>query len=148
MMKRMHPEHHITNYVDVKSVDEYSSKIESLGGKIIVPKTPVPGAGYFAACLDLEHECEVMLLCVRKYINIIISYLIYLTLGRNNTPFNDVPMHVDPTWQSLPLLHRCSARKITRLHRVTSRCGSHCRAEGTLPSPYGRMPREAGWCSP
>jgi predicted enzyme related to lactoylglutathione lyase len=44
----------ITNYVDVKSVDEYSSKIESLGGKIIVPKTPVPGAGYFAACLDTE----------------------------------------------------------------------------------------------
>jgi uncharacterized protein len=35
-------------------VDEYSSKIESLGGKIIVPRTPVPGAGYFAACLDTE----------------------------------------------------------------------------------------------
>ena len=49
----MHPEHYITNYVDVKSVDEYSSK-ESLGGKIIVPKTPVPGAGYFGACLDTE----------------------------------------------------------------------------------------------
>ena len=53
MMKRMHPEHYITNYVDVKSVDEYSSK-ENLGCKIIVPKTPVPGAGYFAACLDTE----------------------------------------------------------------------------------------------
>jgi len=54
MMKRMRPEHHITNYVDVKSVDEYSLKIEILGGKIIVPKTPVPGAGYFATCLDTE----------------------------------------------------------------------------------------------
>ena len=54
MMKRICPEHHITNYVDVKSVDEYPSKIESLGGKIIVPKTLVPGAGYFAACLDTE----------------------------------------------------------------------------------------------
>ena len=54
MMKRMHQEQHITNYVDVKSVDEYSLKIERLGGKIIVPKTPVPGAGYFATCLDTE----------------------------------------------------------------------------------------------
>ena len=27
MMKRMCPEHHITNYVDIKSVDEYSSNI-------------------------------------------------------------------------------------------------------------------------
>jgi predicted enzyme related to lactoylglutathione lyase len=34
MMKRMHPEYHIINYMDVKSIDEYSSKIESLGGKI------------------------------------------------------------------------------------------------------------------
>ncbi len=50
----MHPEHHLTNYVDVKSVNEYSSKIESLGDKINVPKTPVPGAGYFAVCLDTE----------------------------------------------------------------------------------------------
>jgi uncharacterized protein len=54
MMKRMHPEHNITNYVDVKSVDEYSSKIESLGGKIIVPKTPVPGAGYLQHVLILK----------------------------------------------------------------------------------------------
>jgi uncharacterized protein len=45
MMKRMHPEYHIINYIDVKSIDEYSSKIA---------KTPVPGAGYFAACLDIE----------------------------------------------------------------------------------------------
>ena len=36
MMKRMHQEQHITNYVGVKSVDEYSLKIESLGGKNIV----------------------------------------------------------------------------------------------------------------
>jgi predicted enzyme related to lactoylglutathione lyase len=52
--KRMHQGQHITNYVDVKSVDEYSLKIEILGGKIIVPKTPVLGAGYFATCLDTE----------------------------------------------------------------------------------------------
>jgi uncharacterized protein len=44
MMKRICPEHHITNYVDVKSVDEYPSKIESLGDKIMVPKTPMPEA--------------------------------------------------------------------------------------------------------
>jgi uncharacterized protein len=54
MMKRICPEHHITNYVDVKSVDEYPSKIERLGGKIMVPKTPMPEACYFIACLDTE----------------------------------------------------------------------------------------------
>jgi uncharacterized protein len=31
------------NYIDVRSVDEYSSKVERLGGKIVVPKMPVKG---------------------------------------------------------------------------------------------------------
>jgi uncharacterized protein len=48
MMKRQMREHHITNYISVNSVDEYSSKVEKLGGKVFAPKYAVPGMGYFA----------------------------------------------------------------------------------------------------
>jgi uncharacterized protein len=56
MMKRQMPEHQVTNYIDVKSVDEYSSKVEKLGGKVLAPKHTVPGMGYFALCLDTENN--------------------------------------------------------------------------------------------
>ena len=56
MMKRQMPEHHITNYIGVKSVDEYSSKVKSLGGKVVAPKHAVPGMGYFSLCLDTENN--------------------------------------------------------------------------------------------
>jgi len=38
IMKRQNPQHQITNSIDVNSVDEYSSKIQQLGGKIVYPK--------------------------------------------------------------------------------------------------------------
>jgi uncharacterized protein len=56
MSKRSMPQQQITNFIDVKSVDEYSSKVDKLGGKIIVPKTAVPGMGYYAVCLDTENN--------------------------------------------------------------------------------------------
>lgn len=56
LIPRKHPQHQITNYIDVSSVDEYSNKVKLLQGKIIVPKTPVPGVGYFAICLDTENN--------------------------------------------------------------------------------------------
>ena len=56
MMKRMHPEHQVTNYIDVKSVDQYSSKVQKIGGKVVVPKMAVPGMGYIAICLDTENN--------------------------------------------------------------------------------------------
>lgn len=56
LTKRMHPQHRITDYIGVKSVDEHSSKVQELGGKIVVPKTPVPGIGYFAVCVDTENN--------------------------------------------------------------------------------------------
>lgn len=52
MMKRQSPEHKITNYILVESVDEYAKKIENAGGKIIVPKTAVPSVGYWAMFVD------------------------------------------------------------------------------------------------
>ena len=42
------------NTVDVSSVDEFSEKVTKSGGKIIVPKMPVPGQGYLAYCQDTE----------------------------------------------------------------------------------------------
>ena len=36
------------NYIYVKSIDGIAPKIESAGGKIVVPKTPIPGMGAFA----------------------------------------------------------------------------------------------------
>jgi predicted enzyme related to lactoylglutathione lyase len=58
MMKRQDQHHHqhITNFIDVNSVDEYSSKIEKLGGKVVISKMAVPGMGYFAVCHDTENN--------------------------------------------------------------------------------------------
>jgi hypothetical protein len=56
MMKRKMPQQPNINYIDVKSVDEYSSKVENLGGKVVVSKSAVPGMGYFAVCLDTENN--------------------------------------------------------------------------------------------
>ncbi len=56
MMKRQGPQRGITNYVDVPSVSEHSALVEKLGGKILMPKTAVPGMGYFAVCMDTENN--------------------------------------------------------------------------------------------
>ncbi len=40
--------------IDVPSVDEYIKKIESAGGKVVVPKMPIPGLAWLAYCQDPE----------------------------------------------------------------------------------------------
>jgi uncharacterized protein len=55
-MKRQEQHQYITNFIDVNSVDEYSSKIEKLGRKVAVPKMAVTGMGYFAVCHDTENN--------------------------------------------------------------------------------------------
>lgn len=52
MMERQSPEHAVTNYVSVESVEEYAEKIEDAGGEIVVEKTAVPGVGYWAIFQD------------------------------------------------------------------------------------------------
>src|SRR5688572_28512484 len=42
------------NVIDVSSVDEYSAKISSNGGKLLMPKTEIPGIGFFALFQDTE----------------------------------------------------------------------------------------------
>lgn len=43
-----------TNTIDVESVEKAVAAIASAGGKEVTPKTPIPGVGYFAYCLDTE----------------------------------------------------------------------------------------------
>jgi hypothetical protein len=52
--KRGDPSQKITTYVGVDSVDEYSKKVTALGGRVVLPKTPVPGWGYLSNCVDTE----------------------------------------------------------------------------------------------
>lgn len=54
MMKRAVPGHVTINYISVASVDETLQKAQPLGGKVIVPKTPIPQMGWFAHILDTE----------------------------------------------------------------------------------------------
>jgi predicted enzyme related to lactoylglutathione lyase len=56
MIKRTQPEQQIMVNIGVPSVDEYATKVEKLGGKIIVPKKAVPGMGYFVICTDTENN--------------------------------------------------------------------------------------------
>ncbi|MDQ1251897.1 MAG: uncharacterized protein QG646_1008 [Euryarchaeota archaeon] len=43
MGKRGPADQKIVNYIGVSSVDEYLTKVEKLGGKVLMPKTAVPG---------------------------------------------------------------------------------------------------------
>ncbi|HBO42929.1 MAG TPA: glyoxalase [Planctomycetaceae bacterium] len=54
MMARHSPQQTTINYIGVPSLDEYVAKVESLGGRIIMEKTLVPGHGHFVHCLDTE----------------------------------------------------------------------------------------------
>jgi hypothetical protein len=56
MMKRQVPQQGITNYISVPSVDEFTAKVQKLGGKVFMPKTAVPEMGYFAVCQDTENN--------------------------------------------------------------------------------------------
>jgi len=41
-------------YIQVDSIDEYAAKIEGLGGKIVLPKDPVPGICWILVFKDTE----------------------------------------------------------------------------------------------
>ena len=54
LMRRMHPAHTITAYINVPSVTRSMAKVQKLGGSICKPKTAVPGMGYLAIRQDTE----------------------------------------------------------------------------------------------
>ena len=43
-----------TNTISVPSVNSFVQKIVKAGGKVIQPKSSIPGVGYMAYCMDIE----------------------------------------------------------------------------------------------
>jgi uncharacterized protein len=54
MGPRGEPGQQMMNYVGVPSVAEYLEKVTALGGKVVMPRTPIPGIGSLAICEDTE----------------------------------------------------------------------------------------------
>jgi hypothetical protein len=54
LKKRVWPNQKTVNYIGVSSADNYEVKVKDLGGRVVIPKTAVPGMGYFLVCLDTE----------------------------------------------------------------------------------------------
>ena len=48
------PGQQIMNYVGVPSVAAYLEKVAALGGRVVMPRTPIPGVGSLAICEDTE----------------------------------------------------------------------------------------------
>ena len=54
LFKRPKEAPHPTVYVGVDSIDATLQKIERAGGKVVTPKTPIPGMGAYARVADTE----------------------------------------------------------------------------------------------
>ena len=54
LMRRMFQGQAPVNYIGVASVEEFVGRAERLGAKVLVPRTPVPGMGWFAQLKDTE----------------------------------------------------------------------------------------------
>ena len=42
------------NTISLSSVDKFSNLIQNKDGKMLMPKTAIPGLGWFSACQDVE----------------------------------------------------------------------------------------------
>ncbi len=56
LAKRSKPEELLTPFINVPSVDDYASKIEANGGKVIQSRTAIPGVGYMVIFKDTENN--------------------------------------------------------------------------------------------
>jgi uncharacterized protein len=54
MLRKPGPVSVTTNTIDVQSVDGAIAAVVKAGGKLTMPKSPIPGVGYFAYCEDTE----------------------------------------------------------------------------------------------
>jgi predicted enzyme related to lactoylglutathione lyase len=54
MLRKPGPVSVTTNTIDVESVDAAIAAVAKAGGKQLMPKSPIPGVGYFAYCEDTE----------------------------------------------------------------------------------------------
>jgi predicted enzyme related to lactoylglutathione lyase len=55
LFKRDGPVNYV-NTIDVPSVDDYVARITEHGGRVVVPKTTIPGVGYLVYCQDTENN--------------------------------------------------------------------------------------------
>jgi predicted enzyme related to lactoylglutathione lyase len=54
LMRKQAPTVATTNTIGVDSVDAAVTAVQNAGGKVVVPKMPIPTIGYFAYCQDPE----------------------------------------------------------------------------------------------
>lgn len=52
LLKKRDPKQPVVNSIDVTDIDQYITKIEKAGGKIVVPKMPIPTVGWLAYFTD------------------------------------------------------------------------------------------------
>ena len=57
MMARQAPGQGIMNYILVEDVSAYTGKAQGLGATVLVPKTEVPGMGWFVVLQDPQSNC-------------------------------------------------------------------------------------------
>lgn len=53
-MQRMEPGRGVINYFGVENLDAYAKKAQALGRVVLLPKTPLPGVGWWAVLRDTE----------------------------------------------------------------------------------------------
>lgn len=56
LAKRDKPSDSLTPFINVDSIGKYSELIEQNGGKILQPKTAIPGVGYMTVFKDTENN--------------------------------------------------------------------------------------------
>jgi predicted enzyme related to lactoylglutathione lyase len=54
LLRKQAPTVATTNTIGVESVDGAVAAVQGAGGKLVVPKMPIPTVGYFAYCEDPE----------------------------------------------------------------------------------------------
>jgi predicted enzyme related to lactoylglutathione lyase len=56
LMKKNHPEQPVTNSIEVPDLDAAMQAVKKNGGTIVVPKMPIPGAGWLAYFKDPDQN--------------------------------------------------------------------------------------------
>ncbi|MBI4964443.1 MAG: VOC family protein [Desulfomonile tiedjei] len=56
MLPRQHPQHTPISYVMVESVENAQKTAEGMGAQVLVPRTAVPGMGWFAVLADPQNN--------------------------------------------------------------------------------------------
>jgi predicted enzyme related to lactoylglutathione lyase len=57
LMARQAPGQGIVHYIQVESVEDAVARVRELGGQVLMPRSPVPGMGWFVQFLDTEGNC-------------------------------------------------------------------------------------------